>query len=83
MEVTTLIQPSFSSIFTTLYIQANIDLTSGSFLYLIFPYAFNNFNNQPISIVLKVAGVVIFTYNATVIDRTLEIAMSSTIVANT
>ena len=83
MEVTTLIQPSFSSIFTTLYIQANIDLTSGSFLYLIFPYAFNNFNNQPISIVLKVGGVVIFTYNATVIDRTLEIAMSSTIVANT
>lgn len=83
MQVTTLIQPSFSSIFTTLYIQANIDITAGSFLYLIFPYAFNNFNNQPISIVVKIAGTVLFTYSATVIDRTLEIAISSAIVANT
>ena len=83
MEVTTLTQPAFSSIFTKLFVEANVDITAGSFLYLIFPYAFNNFNNQPISIVLKVSSVVIFSASATVTDRTLEIEMTSLINANT
>lgn len=55
----------------------------GSFLYLIFPSAFDNFNNQPITAVCKVGGVLQFTYSATVIDRTLEIEMSTAINTNT
>ena len=61
----------------------NTDIIAGSFLYLIFPQQFNNFNNQPISIVVKLGSVVLFSANSSVIDRTLEIEMGTLISADT
>ena len=81
LEVTTMEQPAFSSIYTILYCECNVDITSDSFLYLIFPHAFDNFNNQPLSIVMKVENSVLATTSVTVIDRTLEIPIPSLITA--
>ena len=75
-------QPSFSSIFTTLFFSVNTDILANSYLFLVFPEEFDNFNNVPISIVIKQGGAVVSTTNATVIDRTLEILMSTLITAN-
>lgn len=49
----------------------NVDIPSSSYMYLIFPYAFDNFNNNPINIIFKIGSVIAFSAAAQVVDRTL------------
>lgn len=82
MVVNTLTKPTFSTIYAILYFKCNVAISAGTYLYLIFPYNFDNFNNNPINVIFKVGGVVKFSYTGEVIDRTLEILVSSAVGAN-
>lgn len=83
LVVNTLSRPTFSSIYAITSFTCNVAIPSGSYLYLIFPYEFDNFNNNNINIILKVAGAVVFSASSGVVDRTLEIAMTTGVAANT
>lgn len=54
---------------------------ANSYLYVIFPSAFDNFNNLDISIVMKADNVVINNGAVPVVNRMLEIAVATTITA--
>lgn len=80
--INTLTKPTFSTVYAIMYFKCNIAIASGTYLYLIFPFNFDNFNNNPMNIIFKIGGVVKFSYNGDVIDRTLEIFISSNVAAN-
>ena len=69
--VNSLTKPTFSTIYAVMYFKCNVAISTGSYLFLIFPLNFDNFNNKPINIIFKVAGVIKFSYIGPVIDRTL------------
>ena len=66
----------------TFVLKCNVDLSSGDYLYLVFPAEFNNFNNKPLNVILRTTGI-IGTMNAPVVDRRVEILLTANIVANT
>jgi hypothetical protein len=75
--------PTFSTLYTIVKFGVNVAVQSGSYFYVIFPLEFDNFNNQPINYMLKVAGSILGSGFATVVDRTLEIYITTALGANT
>jgi hypothetical protein len=66
----------------TLVLKCNIAITSGQYLYIVFPQEFNNFNNKPLNVILKTTSV-LGTLNAPVLDRRIEILLPADISLNT
>lgn len=73
-------KPTFSSVYAIIYFTCNVNIVANSYLYIIFPYAFDNFNNNNINIIFKKATSVALVTNAIVTDRTLEIFLNATTV---
>lgn len=71
VTVNTLTKPTFSSIYAIFNILCNVAIVSGYYLYIIFPYGFDNFNNNPINLIFKIGNTVAFVADAPVVDRTL------------
>jgi hypothetical protein len=63
-------------------LKCNVDLVIGDYLYLMFPEEFNNFNNKPLNVILKTTSI-LGTMNAPVLDRKMEVLLSTNIAANT
>ena len=75
--------PTFSSLVTTMTLKCNTDIPAGSFLFLIFPTNFDNFNNNPIDAIIKNSGnTVLSSGQMSVIDRKVEIPITTLITAN-
>lgn len=83
--INTLSKPTFSSVYAIMKFVCNVNIPASSYMYIIFPYSFDNFNNNPINIIFKIGNVIAFSASAQVVDRTLEILLStsSTLVLNT
>jgi hypothetical protein len=61
-----------------------VAISTNNYLYLDFPGAFDNFNNNPLNYILSFsASNIIGTNMATVLDRRVEILIPSNIPANT
>lgn len=75
--------PTFSTLYTIVKFGVNVAVSANSYFYVIFPLEFDNFNNQPINYMLKVGGNILGSGFATVVDRTLEIYITTALGANT
>ena len=71
VTVNTLTKPTFSSIYAIFNILCNVAIVSGYYLYIIFPYGFDNFNNNPISLIMKISNTPVLVTDAAITDRTL------------
>ncbi len=76
-------KPTFSSVYAIASFICNVAIPVNSYLYLTFPFAFDNFNNNNINFIFKVNGNIMFSSVATVVDRTLEIYLTAPLVVNT
>lgn len=83
--MTTITNPTFSSVYMIMSFECMSDIIAGSYLFLIFPEEFDNFNNVALSIIMKKISplTIIPTGATTVTDRTLSFQVNSLIPANT
>ena len=73
---------SFSSIYAQFQMVCNVAITSGSYLFIDLPLQFNNLNNVPLNAIL-IFGANTISTNAAVINRKIQINITTTISANT
>lgn len=71
VTVNTLTKPTFSSIYATIKFVCNVLIPTNSYLNLIFPIGFDNFNNNNLNLIFKVGASVLFVTDAPVVDRTV------------
>ena len=61
---------SFYTTFMTIVLKCNVAMSTNNYLYLDFPAAFDNFNNNPLNYILSLSSsTVIGTNMAVVLDR--------------
>ena len=73
---------SFSSIYAQFQMVCNVDISSGSYLFLDLPIQFDNLNNVPINAIL-IFGASTTSSNTVVTNRKIQVAITTTITANT
>lgn len=61
---------SFYTTFMTIVLKCNVAISTNNYLYLDFPAAFDNFNNNPLNYILSLSSTTIIGTNmAVVLDR--------------
>jgi hypothetical protein len=73
---------SFYNVYMIIALKCNIDIAAGEYLYLEFPKEFDNFNNKALNVIIKTTSV-LGTLNAPILNRRMEMLMSSAILADT
>ena len=73
---------SFSSIYAQFQLICSVDILSGSYLFIDLPVQFDNLNNVPINAII-LFGVNTFSVNAIVLNRKIQISITTTIPINT
>ena len=73
---------SFSSIYAQFQLICNVPISSGSHLFIDLPVEFDNLNNVPINAII-LFGVNTLSTNANVLNRKIQITISTTIPADT